>query len=165
MEIRCGPLRYEDWNGFWMADSADSRMPDEEYDQVWKEWMDRLDSLGFNQRVYFRGDNLFGDRTQYLEICDAKAFDLQLLSTVQRWLWEPSFRNWRVFVQTYLGPAEAIMIYPSAIMLGRRFDDQDLADTIRSIRARMIAEGIVDSEFKPRPSFRERLQSRKKRNG
>lgn len=123
--FRCGTPSLEEWKGRWKYSPTDQEVTDSEYDEVWSEFERRLADHGNTrsgpgQEFYFRGDN-YGDRTQYLEIRNVNRLTTTLLKSLQDWLREPRFRQWRVMIVTYLGDEAAIMVYPSIIRVGQRY--------------------------------------------
>ena len=132
----CGTPSLEEWSGEWRSSASDSEVSESEYDEVWSEFERRLERLGNarrgpDQEFYFRGDN-YGDRTQYLEVRKPKSLTVNLLETLQLWLREPRFRQWRILVVTYLGEEGGIVVYPHAIRVGRGLGN-DVTDAIRRI--------------------------------
>jgi len=137
----CGTPSIEDRNQRWKSSQTDPEVSNEEFDRVCDELSLRLSGagrVGFRDGCdfYFRGDN-YGDRTQYLEIVRPTSLTFQLISTLQEWLREPRFRQWRIMIITYVSDAATIMVYPNAVRVGKEYGD-DIPAALERIVQEMI---------------------------
>lgn len=138
---RSGTPSITEWNGLWRSSTTDKQVSDKEYEEYCVFFRKRLigvGKVGFDDDCdfYFRGDN-YGDRTQYLEIVRPASLTFQLVSTLQEWLREPRFRQWRIMILTYVSDAATIMVYPNVVRVGREYGD-DIPAALEQIVQEMI---------------------------
>lgn len=118
----------EESDGLWKARPSDPDVDSEAYNAATLS----LDAHLRNQFVlgatakrgdlYLRGD-FFGDRTQYLELLVPELIGVELIGSLQTWLRAYDSGTWRVVIPTYVEDAAgAIMVYPSVVRLGKRWE-------------------------------------------
>jgi hypothetical protein len=90
--------------------------------------------------AYVRGD-FFGDRTHYLEICNPGILTEALLQHIQEWLRSYGHKNWRVFIPTYAGrDQEVIVIYPGCLRFSRHYEKASSRPHILETLSRAMAQ-------------------------
>jgi len=149
-----GTPSYQESNSLWKRNESDSDVTSKEFEEAFislsehiKKWCPILEGLddGF---CYIRGDN-FGDRTHYLEIGLPELVNIDFIHYLQKWLNEFGEKNWRIFIPTYLTDAEAIMIYPSVIAIGRGYRNRVVNDVLLDI-AKMMRQNDKRNAYLPK---------------
>jgi len=146
-----GTPSLEESNAPWKRSPDDPFITLDEFEEVYDLFETRLETLGKVGSAdgcdfYFRGDDLSGDATQYLELVNPEALTPELLRSLQGWLREPQFQRHRILVVTYISQGATPIVYPDAIRFGSRFGPtiEDATEKIVRILRRRIPHNTRD---------------------
>ena len=137
-----GPVSYDEWVGVWKMHPKDMDVTGEEFDRVYEEIDLFLNALIVKQAkgkhlktmpFYCRGDNLVGDRTQIVDIRDQDYFNLNLVLSLQNFLKENAYSNWRIIIP-YDEPMQGtVVVYEKCIRWGKEVECSLYEQAIDSI--------------------------------
>ena len=157
-EVRCGNLRYSDWQGFWKANDDDSDMTGEEWDEGWeslREWLSRrylVDwNLDWQRHCFVDGDYMEPERTLKIVIEVPEVLTKGFLLFVQKWL--QANKLWRVSVPTDDTPENQILVYSDAIRINPNAEANmpQFLHEVRPKLAALIKEGREYFGIRPKP--------------
>jgi hypothetical protein len=150
--------------GFWLSSRGESPMRGmAEYGRVYRDlcsWVRQYDQkVGLEGwEYYIRGDNLYGERIQHLEVVDSRILVPEFVSWLQSFLKKRSNRRWRIVCTDTVNP---FCIYPMCVRFNRN-KIKTIEEQLKAIRSRNSKR---KSERKSRAWYRKNwLENKARKN-
>jgi len=158
-DFRCGPLRAQEWSGFWKANPEASLLSDEEWEAAWnslRQWLSRRYLVDFSVKwqrhcCVDRGVPET-ERTLKISILVGDMLATKLLEFVQRWLQQEA-TLWRVAIPVDNTKDNLILIYPQGVRINptAEADFDGFISQVRPRLAMLIEEGRKQTGVRDKP--------------